>query len=65
MRFGLGGLILFGERRPSPRRRHSALEYLSPMIFERTHGAGDRTVARESTIDQGGAISVSPSAVMR
>jgi hypothetical protein len=44
----------------NPRRRHSALDYLSPMIFEWTHGIGDRTVVRGSTIDQGGAISVSP-----
>jgi putative transposase len=45
----------------NPRRRHSALDYLSPMIFERTGGIGDRTVASGSTIDQGGAMSVSPS----
>jgi putative transposase len=44
----------------NPRCRHSALEYLSPMIFERAHGVGDHPVALESTIDQGGAISVSP-----
>jgi putative transposase len=44
----------------NPRRRHSALEYLSPMIFERTHGVGDRTVALGATIDQGAATSVSP-----
>ena len=44
----------------NPRRRHSALEYLSPMIFERTHGVGDRTVPLGSTIDQGAATSVSP-----
>ena len=43
-----------------PRRRHSALEYLSPMIFERTHGVGERTLALGSTIDQGAATSVSP-----
>jgi putative transposase len=24
----------------NPRRRHSALDYLSPMVFERTHGIG-------------------------
>ena len=49
----------------NPRRRHSALEYLSPLIFERTHGRGDRTVPSGSTIDQGGAISVSPSGVVQ
>jgi putative transposase len=47
----------------NPRRRHSALEYLSPMIFERTHGTGDRTMALGSMIDQGAAISLSPSVV--
>jgi hypothetical protein len=35
------------------------------MIFEWTHGVGDRTVALGSTIDQVGATSVPPSAVMR
>jgi putative transposase len=48
----------------NPRRRHSALAYLSPMIFERTCGRGDRTVASGSTIDLGGAISVSPSGMV-
>jgi putative transposase len=37
----------FIESRYNPRRRHSALHYLSPMIFERTHGRGDRTVPRD------------------
>ena len=45
----------------NPRRRHSALDYRSPMIFERAHSTDDRTVPAGSTIDQGGAISVSPS----
>jgi len=49
----------------NPRRRHSALDYLSPMIYERTSGLGDRTVPSGSTIDQGGAISVSPSAAVQ
>jgi putative transposase len=49
----------------NPRRRHSALDYLSPMIYERTSGLGDRTVPLGSTIDQGGAISVSPSAAVQ
>ncbi len=49
----------------NPRRRHSALDYLSPMIFERSHGTGDRTVTSGSTIDQGGAISVSPSVLVQ
>ncbi len=44
----------------NPRRRHSALDYLSPMIFERSHERDDRTVPSGSTIDQGGAISLSP-----
>ena len=48
----------------NPRRRHSALDYLSPTIFERSHGRGDRTVTAGSTIDQGGAISLSPSGVV-
>jgi len=49
----------------NPRRRHSALDYLSPIIFERMHRPGDRPEALGSTIDQGGAISVSPAAVMQ
>jgi putative transposase len=49
----------------NPRRRHSALDYLSPMIFERTHRTGDRPEALGSTIALGGATSVSPSAVMQ
>jgi len=48
----------------NPHRRHSALEYLAPMIYERTFGIGDRTVASGSTIDQGGAMSVSPSGLV-
>ena len=47
----------------NPRRRHSALDYRSPMLFERSHRSGDRPVPSGSTIDQGGAISVSPSGV--
>jgi putative transposase len=38
----------------NPRRRHSALAYLSPMLFERTHGRWTRPVTSGSTIDQGG-----------
>jgi len=49
----------------NPRRRHSALEHLSPMIFERTHGSDDRTVPSGATIDQGAAISLSPSDAVR
>src|SRR2546422_684247 len=49
----------------NPRRRHSALEHLSPMIFERTHVRADRPVPAGSTIDQGGAISLSPSESVR
>ena len=49
----------------NPRRRHSALDYRSPMIYERTCGIGDRTVTSGSTIDHGGAISVSPSGVVQ
>ena len=45
----------------NPRRRHSALDYRSPLSFERAHSIDDRTMPVESTIDQGGAISVSPS----
>jgi len=44
----------------NPRRRHSALDYLSPMIYERSRGTSDRTVPSGSTIDTGGAISVPP-----
>jgi putative transposase len=44
----------------NPRRRHSALDYRSPMFFERTSSTGDRTVPAGSTIDQGAAISLSP-----
>ena len=49
----------------NPRRRHSALAYLSPIIFEQTHPRGDRSVPSGATIDQGGAISVSPSGVVQ
>ena len=49
----------------NPRRRHSALEHLSPMIFERTHVRDDRTVPAGSTIDQEGAIALSPSESLR
>ena len=49
----------------NPRRRHSALDYLSPMMYERTSGIGDRTVPSGATIDQGGAISLSPSGVVQ
>ena len=49
----------------NPRRRHSALAYLSPIIFEQTHPRGDRSVPSGATIDQGGAISVSPSEVVQ
>ena len=49
----------------NPRRRHSALDYLSPMSVERAGGIGDRTVAPGSTIDQGGALSLSPSPVVQ
>jgi putative transposase len=49
----------------NPRRRHSALDYLSPMIFERAGGTGDRTVPSGATIDHGSAISLSPSGVVQ
>jgi putative transposase len=49
----------------NPRRRHSALDYLSPMVYERTHANGKRSVASGSTIAQGGAISLSPSEAVR
>jgi len=45
----------------NPQRRHSALDYLSPMIYERSRGTRDRTEPSGSTIDTGGAISVPPS----
>jgi putative transposase len=35
----------------NPRRRHSALDYLSPMMFERSHSIRERTVPVGSTID--------------
>ena len=49
----------------NPRRRHSSLEYLSPMMYERTSGIGERPVPSGATIDQGGAISLSPSEVVQ
>jgi len=49
----------------NPRRRHSALDYLSPMNYERAHATRDRTVPSGATIDQGGAISLSPSGVVQ
>jgi len=49
----------------NPRRRHSALGYRSPMIFEGAHCTNLRTMASGSTISVGGAISVSPSRVVQ
>lgn len=49
----------------NPRRRHSALDYLSPMIFEQAHWIRDRTAPSGATIAQGGAISLSPSGVVQ
>jgi putative transposase len=37
----------------NPRRRHSALAYLSPLVYERTHATGSRTMASGSTIERG------------
>jgi putative transposase len=37
----------------NPRRRHSALDYLSPTVYERTHAAATRSVASGSAIAQG------------
>lgn len=48
----------------NPRRRHSALDYLSPVVYERFHGTGERTVASGSTIAPGGAISIPPSVLV-
>ena len=45
----------------NPRRRHSALDYLSPMIYERSQERADRSVPSGATIDPRGAISLSPS----
>jgi putative transposase len=44
----------------NPRRRHSALDYLSPVLYERSRRTDDRTVPSGSTIDIGGAILVPP-----
>jgi putative transposase len=44
----------------NPRRRHSALGYLSPMAYERTHATGDRPLAPGSTISRERAMSVAP-----
>ncbi len=49
----------------NPRRRHSALDYLAPMVYERFHGTGQRTVASGSTIAPGGAISIPPSVLVQ
>jgi putative transposase len=48
----------------NPRRRHSALEYLSPMMYERSHAMSNRTMPSGSAIVTGGAISVSPSVLL-
>jgi putative transposase len=45
----------------NPRRRHSALGYLSPVIYEKTRAIDDRTLAPASTIAAGAAVSISPS----
>ena len=49
----------------NPRRRHSALDYLSPMIFEQSKERDDRTVTSGATIDHGGATSLSPSGAVQ
>jgi putative transposase len=49
----------------NPRRRHSALDYRSPMIFERSKARDDRPVPSGAAIDQGGAISLSPSGAVQ
>jgi len=49
----------------NPWRRHSALDYLSPMIYERTSGIDDRTVPSGSTIDPAAAISVFPAGAVQ
>jgi exopolysaccharide production protein ExoQ len=46
------------------RRLHSALEYLSAMIFERAHGRDDRTVP-SGIDDRPGGISLSPSVLVQ
>jgi len=46
------------------RRRHSALDYLSPIAYERSHGRGARPVASASTISPGGAMSAPPSVLV-
>jgi putative transposase len=48
----------------NPHRRHSSLDYLSPMNFERAHRTDNRPAPSGSTIDQGGAMSVSPSVLV-
>jgi putative transposase len=45
----------------NPRRRHSGLDYRSPLLFEQAHERDDRTVPPGSTIGGGTAISLSPS----
>ncbi len=45
----------------NPRRRHSGLDYRSPLIFEQAHERDDRTGPPGSTIGGGAAISLSPS----
>ena len=59
------GVFDFIEGWYNPRRRHSALDYLSPIAYERSHSQRDRTVASGSTIEPGGAISVPPSVCVR
>ena len=49
----------------NPRRRHSALDYLSPMIFERSKERADRPAPSGATIAQEGAISLSPSGAVQ
>jgi len=45
----------------NPRRRHSALDYLSPMIYDRSQESADRSGPSGAAIDPRGAISLSPS----
>ena len=49
----------------NPRRRHSALDYLSPMTYERVNANGDRAVPSGSTIDTWGATRYPPRCLCR
>ena len=62
---GTLGPVARAHGRGGRRQRGLMLAKLSPLMYERTAGIGDRPVPSGATIDQGGAISLSPSGAVQ